>query len=329
MKKNARNKTERSGRNRKITYAAVAITAVLVLAGVLVYISPNQTSQPKAAIIDELSSSVLTKTSRDENKTFVETAKALLHERFSQVDYYSDNATVDAYKNLPSAGYKLIIWRAHSALNVTSKFIAISASEIAGTKDYSQYADGELTGVNITYDSKIYIAITPKFVSEAMSGRFEDTVIILMSCNGLEYNSTAEAFIGKGVKAFVSWDGWIETGDNDAGTARLLDYLINENYTVSAAVEKIPIYNSTTEGSSRLRYYPDTQDAAGYRIPDYRQKNVSTDPGLAAISILKRSKLEQSSTPEVLETNRTELACQPLEASRNSRVQLVAEGVAH
>jgi hypothetical protein len=294
MKKNARNKTERSDRNRKITYAAVAITAVLVLAGVLVYTFSNQPNQPKAAIIDELSSSVLTPTSRDENDTFVNTAKALLYERFSQVDYYSDNATVDAYKNLPSAGYKLIIWRAHSALDLNSKFIAISASEIAGAKDYSQYGD-ELTGVNITGDPQIYIAITPKFVSEAMSGRFENTVIILMSCNGLEYNSTAEAFIKKGVKAFVSWDGWIAPGDNDAGTARFLDYLINENYTISSAVEKIPIYNSTTEGSSRLRYYPDTQDAASCRIPDYRQKDVATDAQLAAISILKKSKPEQSS----------------------------------
>jgi hypothetical protein len=292
MKKGAKNKTEGSGRNRKITYAAVAVIVVLVLAGVFVYLSPKQPSQPKAAIIDELSSSVLTPSSRDENDTFIETARTLLYERFSQVDYYSDNATVDAYKNLPTADYKLIIWRAHSALDLTSNYVAISASEVAGTEDYSQYANGELTGVNITNDPKIYVAITPKFVSEAMSGRFEDTVIILMSCNGLKqgYGSTAEAFIAKGAKVFVSWDGWIGDSDNDAGTARFLDYLINENYTISAAVEKIPQYNSTIMGSSRLRYYPDTQDVAGYHIPDYRQKNASTDAGLAAISILKKIK---------------------------------------
>jgi hypothetical protein len=93
-----------------------------------------------------------------------------------------------------------------------------------------------------------------------------------MSCNGLKtgYYDTAQSFVEKGVKAFISWDGWVDKTDNDNGMSLFLDYIINGNHTVAQAVSKIPRYNSTLFGSCNLDYYPKNSDVGNYKIPDYR-----------------------------------------------------------
>jgi len=261
-------------------WAVVATAAILIAATLLVYSYTYQQSQPKAAIIDELSSSQLSSMSRRQNQTFITEAQELLHERFSEVDYYSDNATVDNYKTLASSGYKLIIWRAHSALNLNSKYIAISSSERFGSKNYDQYSNDQLTLCNITDDPYLYFAITPKFIEECMDGKFEDTVIILMSCNGLkpEYGKTAEALIQKGAKILVSWDNWIESSENDNAITLLLQHLIVQNSTIGEAVGEARGPYPSIYGPSELIYYPRT-DVANYRIPDYRKDNVAAVTG--------------------------------------------------
>jgi len=294
--KNKKGETEKFGHNKRLIYVAITIITILIPAVFFFFFFPNQPSQPKAAIIDQLSSSQLAPAIRHPNQTFIETAKELLYKRFSIVDYYSDNATVDQYERLSSAGYRLIIWRAHSALDLNSKYIATSTSDKYGLKNYDQYLEnGQLTLCNITGDPHLYFGITPKFVKELMSGRFEDTVIILMSCNGLKdgYYKTANAFEEKGVKVFISWDGWINPSDNDHAITLLLQYLINENNTVSGAVGKIPLYFSEW-GQSQLCYDPLSSEVADYRIPNYKQNNVASNARLAAIATLRRLKPKKS-----------------------------------
>jgi len=292
----AKNNQSRLSLNRKLVYVTLAVVAVLVFSVIFLYPRPTQLSQPKAAIIDQLSSSQLTETSRFPNPTFVETAKEMLYQRFTKVDYYSDNATVGQYKSLPSQGYKLIIWRAHSALNLKNKYIAVSTSEKHSPEKYNQYSNDQLTLCNITDDPTLYFAITPIFIKECMSGRFEDTVIVFMSCNGLkkDYYKTAEAFIEKGAKVFISWDGWIDSPNNDHAITLLLDYLINKNNTISGAVNKIPSYFSTSYGTSTLDYYPRRPEAAGYRIPNYKENSILTNAEFTAKTIFSKSELRHT-----------------------------------
>lgn len=296
--KNKKGENEKFGHNKRLVYVTIAIMAIiLILTGFFLYRYPNQPSQLKAAIIDQLSSSQLTETSHFPNQTFIETAKELLYKRFPKVDYYSDNATVDRYKYLPSLGYKLIIWRAHSALDLEYKYVAISTSEKYGSKNYEQYLDSnQLTLCNITDDPNLYFGITPKFIEECMSGRFEDTVIIFMSCNGLkqEYYKTAETFREKGVKVFISWTGWIDPSDNDHAITLLLHYLINENNTIHEAVDKIHSHFSPLWGPSQLDYYPTEPEVADYRIPNYKQNNVASNAGFAVTAILRKIKLKHT-----------------------------------
>jgi hypothetical protein len=260
---------------RTIIYAAVLIAAILLPTFFLVQLFASRPSVQKAAIIDQLSSSHLTPISRHPNQTFIDSAKNRLDQRFDAVDYYSDNATVENYERLPSKGYRLIIWRAHSALDLDSAYVAISTSDKDGPVKYDQYMrEGKLALCQITNDTNKYFAINPKFIREAMTGSFEDTVIILMSCNGLndEYLGTAQALQDKGAKVIISWNEWIDSDNNDDAVTHLLGYLIDENNTVKEAVLKIPEYVSHGLPRSKLKYYPLTAEAAGYRIPDYRQE---------------------------------------------------------
>jgi len=273
--KNVKPQPAVSKRSKKLIYAAVALVIVLIPALYFYSISisqPGQAKVAKAAIIDQLGSSKLDPSVRYQNQTFIGSAEQLLYKRFSVIDYYSDNATVEAYSKLASAGYKLILWRAHSALDMSSNYIAISTTDKYGSIDYEQYPDGSLTLCNITGDPTLYFAITPMFIEQVMTGTFQGTVIVLMSCNGLEpgFLKTAQALEAKGAEVIISWDNWIGTSDNDYATILLLQYLINENDTVSVAVGKIPPSISPVYGQTLLQYDPQNLDVANYRIPDYR-----------------------------------------------------------
>jgi hypothetical protein len=299
MKAKNKGETKKFAQNKRLICATIAIITIILLASIFFYFHPNQPSQPKAAIIDQLSSSQLSAGSQHKNETFVKEVKELLYKRFSEIDYYSDNATVDQYSRLSSLGYKLIVWRVHSALD-PENYVAICSSEkydpIHDPRKYEQYSGDQLKLCNITGDPYSYFAITPYFIKECMSGRFEDTVIILMSCNGLKqgYYKTAETFIEKGVKVFISWDGWIDPSDNDHATALLLDYLINKNNTINEAVGNIPQYFSPFYDSSKLDYYP--LEVGNYHIPNYKQTNITNKADFVAIAISRKIKTKKQLT---------------------------------
>ncbi len=293
MKKN-RHEAESHSQNLKYVYATAVIIIILVPTAFFFQFLTSGQNQPKAAIIDQLSSSHLAPFSQHPNQTFIDLAKNFLSQRFDTIDYYRDNATVENYKQMPSQGYKLIIWRAHSALDNASKYVAISTSDRVGLTYYDQYMqNGQLTLCNITEDPYLYFAINPKFIREIMNGRFEDTVIILMSCNGLKegYTETAKALQEKGAKVIVSWDGRVDSADNDDATTLLLRYLIESNDTLSTAFEKIPQY-STQGLSPTLHYYPTTSEAADYRVPDYTRKNNAQKMQSAATATHTLKKIE-------------------------------------
>ncbi|MGA3191917.1 MAG: hypothetical protein ABSD73_05315 [Candidatus Bathyarchaeia archaeon] len=284
--KRTEQQTRVSKHSRKPIYAAVALMVILIPAIYFYSASLSQPAEAKAAIIDQLGSSKLDDLIRDENQTFIESASELLYKRFSIVDYYSDNATVEEYSKLASAGYKLILWRAHSALDLNSKYIAMSTTDKYGSISYDQYPDGSLTLVNITGDPTLYFGITPTFIEKVMSGTFQDTVIVLMSCNGLQqgYLKTAQAFEAKGARVIISWDNWVSTSDNDYAASLLLQHLIDENNTVSAAVGKLWPFPSEF-GWARLVYDP--VSAGNYLIPDYR-KNDSTNTALMIVPVSEK-----------------------------------------
>jgi hypothetical protein len=194
---------------------------------------------PKAAIVDQLSIT-------QPNAAFADAATNLLEQAGYAVDYYpGEEVTVEFYRDLPTRGYKLIILRVHSARlrderDALTDVVGLFTSEPYSQKRYveEQKAD-RVRPSRIGYVSEglsIYFGITPSFIKSSMKGKFDDTTVILMGCDGLRSHETADTFLQKGAKAYVAWDGLVSSSHTDAATERLLQHLLADGLPLQEAV---------------------------------------------------------------------------------------------
>jgi hypothetical protein len=245
---------------RKVKYLLLAVAA-FALVGVLAYsvlrpISPID-STPKIAIVDHLAS-------QWPDQSFNQTSQAILNQTGLKVDYYPpEEVTVDFYRDLPKHNYKLIIFRVHSTatsdVNGTPPFVVFFTSELYNhVAHVSEQADMRVVMVKFPNDEATYFGVTPLFVKDSMEGRFNDTVIIAMGCEGLKQNTMAEAFIEKGAKAYISWNGTVSASHTDDATVSLLRHLITEKQTVEEAVtQTMREVGPDPTDNSILVFYPD------------------------------------------------------------------------
>ncbi|MFQ5999301.1 MAG: hypothetical protein ACE5J6_00850 [Candidatus Bathyarchaeia archaeon] len=248
---------------KKLAYGVIAVTFILILLAYFFFHQSNPTSQPKAAIVDHLSRHEL-------NQTFVQKSRTILKEAGFDVDYYGWEklADVNYYKSLFKKSYDLFVLRVHSAVTI------IHGEETVGLFTWERYSDylartkyrddvmyNRLVQAFFQNETDVYFGITHKFVEKY--GEFQNTVIIMMGCNGLTYTSMAEAFVKKGAKVYISWNELVGVDHSDRATVHLLQSLLLENRTIKEAVEEIgrdPTWNSS------MGYYP--SKAGGYGILD-------------------------------------------------------------
>lgn len=168
---------------------------------------PEQT-QIKAAIIDQLSIT-------QPNQTFIERATGVLERAGFSVDVYDwTSITVDFYRDPPSMGYKLIIFRTHSGILMNASgqpiqrnpMFLFTAQEYDPNRHTLLLLTDQIAPANPWAIEKFYFAIAPKFVSETMNGRFQDTLIIIAGCYGLYSTTLAEALVERGASVVMSWD---------------------------------------------------------------------------------------------------------------------------
>lgn len=220
---------------------------------------PNQTTTPKAAIIDPLSVT-------QPNQTFINKAKILLEDAGFQVDIYRwKNVTIDFYTTLPTKDYKLIIFRTHSGIlmNASGQPILGNPVFLFTAEEYDQnkhtwlLLTDQIAPANPWDSSTFYFAIAPKFVRETMQGQFKNTVIIIAGCYGLYSTTIAEAFTSKGAAAIIGWDRGVTAPYMDSATLLLLQKFYIENETISQAVkETMKTIGPDPDEGSVLHYYP-------------------------------------------------------------------------
>ena len=255
----------------------------------------DQTSQPNAAIVDQLSF-------RNEtaNQTFVDASEKILKKVGFDVDYYGGNeVSVTFYKYLLTQDYSSIVLRVHSAMIGNNTDLGLFTSEPLDESKYNSlsapYYDDVLNKriVNASFpeDPIYYFAIAPRFVKKY--GTFQNTIVIMMGCDGLKYNNMAKAFIERGAKVCIGWDGLVSTPHTDHATTRLLQHLAQGN-TVEEAVEKTmnevgpeEMYFKDQGYESTLEYYP--PNAGSYTI-QYTLGTSSTDNVRAGTVLVKEEK---------------------------------------
>lgn len=266
---------ERGKTEKRLLCGIIAITVVLACILTYFYLHQPQPKAParKAAIVDHLSF-------RNEttNQTFVNASKNILEKLGFIVEYYrGEEVNVDFYKGLLTRSYSLIVLRVHSALIGPTMSLGLFTSEDfdynkATTTYYWDVYHRRLVEAYFTEEERqrgeSYFAIAPEFIEEY--GNFRDTTIIMMGCDGLKYNKTAEAFIKKGAKVCIGWDGLVSTPHTDGATTCLLQRLARGN-TVNRAVENTmnevgaeKTYFQDQGYNSTLKYYP--EDVGSYTI---------------------------------------------------------------
>ncbi len=199
-----------------------------------------------AAIVDQLS---LTQP----NAIFIHAATELLERGGYAVDYFpGEQVTVDLYRNLPTMGYDLILLRVHSGLtreidsdtgtmNNTEYVSLFSGEPYSETKYRDEEAAGRVGKAFYYKGASPLFGITPDFVQYTMRGRFAGTLIVMMGCDGLRSQRTAQAFLEKGASAFVSWSRPVSPNHTDSATQRLLEKLLLDGLTVADAVSETAV----------------------------------------------------------------------------------------
>jgi hypothetical protein len=217
----------------------------------------NPNPKLKAAIVDQLSLTA-------PNETFTQTAVAILTQANYTVDYFSgQRVTVDFYRNLPTCGYTLIVLRAHSALERNKEGVERGRVDLFTCESYSpsRYVQEQLASrvacVMFLRGGSQYFGVSSPFIQECMNGKFANTIMIMMGCNGLTYTSVAQAFVEKGAKACVGWDDSVSSSRTDQATTQLLKHMVTEGQTISQAVENTAGEVGPDEAyNSILKYYP-------------------------------------------------------------------------
>ncbi len=211
--------------------AAVAISSAVL-------ISLNSSQPAKAALVDHLSLTF-------PNQSFIDNTTEILEQAGYTIDYYpGEEVTVDFYRDLPNHHYEIVILRVHSGRINTpngtlTDNVALFSDEPYNPEKYVEEEKAGLVGsAHYSYTNSTYFAITPSFVVWGMEGKFEDSTVILMGCDGLRSDTMAEAFLDKGANAFISWTEPVSASYTDAATESLLKHLLIEKLPLKEAMSK-------------------------------------------------------------------------------------------
>jgi len=261
---------------------------VIVAASIGVLFSQNLDSEPdvlKAAIIDQLYHDV-------PNSYFHKKAIEYLKDAGYQVDLYiTENTTVDLFQTLPSKNYQFIVMRTHAleASSEDNSVLLFTGERYTDEKYISDQILGNLkkgaplldrtfaidenktsewVQVNSTTRMRTspvliidepredYFLIPPQMVTNVMSGKFPDTIIVLGGCSTLANPTMAQSFIKKGASSVIGWDNLVSSSDNDRALLKLLENIFEKKMDSKDAVDEImkdwrpnPRYNAT------LQYY--------------------------------------------------------------------------
>jgi len=214
--------------------------------------SDGHSGPPRAAIVDQLGLTF-------PNPGFVENVTATLERAGYQVDYIPGaQVNVVFYEGLPERNYDIVIFRVHSDRlqgewqgQPIDETVLFSAEPFDEKKYLDDRAQARLTSARYFEGSDRFFGIAPTFVEQRMKGRFHNTLVIAMGCDGLSSQRTAEAFLNKGAGTFVGWDELVTADHTDASIERFVQHVVGDGLTPQAAVSRTmeelgpdPAYNS-------------------------------------------------------------------------------------
>lgn len=185
----------------------------------------------KAALIDALYATL-------PNDEFTRSLTETLQEAGFEVDVFQGSeVTVDFLKIVPN-GYKLVILRMHSALHDDQLYIFTGEPYSVGK--YTQEQQFQIVKkayTTETEESQPVFAVNWGFIKRCMTGKFNDTLIIAMGCDGTLDPVIIEEFMNQGAVGYISWNGPVLISHSDTATLHLTEALYLENLLTEEAIE--------------------------------------------------------------------------------------------
>jgi hypothetical protein len=209
-------------------------------------------TETKAAIIDQLNPTKL-------NSDFISRATAILENNGFKVDYFSGEAvTLELYRQLPSAGYSLIIFRAHSGLlgngrKAEQKTCLFTNQPYSQTGEWTDQLFNRVVKAAVDSDPPLF-GIGADFISGSMRGRFKDTTVIMMGCASFEKEDLAQAFMAIGAAAYCGWNTEVNLNYDEDVTLDLLDGILEQKSMEKAVRLVMQEKGPDPETKAELRY---------------------------------------------------------------------------
>jgi len=199
----------------------------------------------RVALVDSLSVDM-------PNPSFVNDISTLASHAGYSIDYYPpERLSFSILTHLPQMGYSILVFRTHGVLG--EPVVATSMTYSSHTQLVAQLR-GDLGRVQISQHQ--YFGIMPGFVSGEMCGRFPGTLVLGMGCSSLSSDGLAKAFVDKGARSFVGWNGWVTQQHTDAVFAHLIKLLMSGESVGQAIDNTMETVGPDSSTGSALIHYP-------------------------------------------------------------------------
>lgn len=243
-----------------IGLAVVGVVSIVSISLASKPIGSGGTGELKAAIIDQLHSLY-------PNEELIGELSQALEDYGFKVDLHQgDNVTVDLYRNLARYGYKLIILRTHSGLlahetdsgkEVTTATALFTNEEYSELRHVKAQLNDELARARISEGHPVVFGIGARFIKYSMESDFDNTVVVVMGCNGITLYDLASAFINKDASVYLAWDDLVDLNYIDKAGLDLVKNLCTGELTLGQAVANtMDVVGPDPNHGARLQYYP-------------------------------------------------------------------------
>jgi hypothetical protein len=261
-----RRKERRDRRRRRVHWLDVigygALLGFIIIVGYLVaptiqfdfqnQTSPSGSKVTRAAIIDQLSSV-------QAGSSLISWTYGTLQQKGIAADVFlPGDVTVAFYASLATRGYGLIILRVHTGLGKPSSPIGLFTTEPYDQNRYVlEQANGLVGSAQTQPGAPIVFAVTPQFIRQSMQGNFKGAIIVLGGCYGLQGGDLAQAFVSKGARVIVGWNGLVDLSHTDVALKQLLqDFIANGKNIRDSVTDTMGIIGPDPTYGSVLSYYP-------------------------------------------------------------------------
>ena len=87
-------------------------------------------------------------------------------------------------------------------------------------------------------DDPVYFTVREGFLRQDVIGRFGDSVIFLMGCDGMKALGTAQTLLEMGASAVIGWSGEVAVDHTDRATEFLLRQYLIEGQPLTEAIRQ-------------------------------------------------------------------------------------------